>query len=83
MTVEPRPAPDAETAKHLPPGHPPVAPRRIGVLITNLGSPAASDTASVRRYLRQFLSDPRVIAEQFSPRSNRCDYTGFSYRYQR
>ncbi|MGC3981576.1 MAG: ferrochelatase [Steroidobacteraceae bacterium] len=34
---------------------------RIGVLLVNLGTPAAPDTASVRRYLKQFLSDPRVI----------------------
>jgi ferrochelatase len=27
----------------------------------NLGSPPATDTGSVRRYLREFLSDPRVI----------------------
>ena len=45
----------------LPPGHPPVKPRRVGVLLVNLGSPSAKDVASVRRYLRQFLSDPRVI----------------------
>lgn len=36
-------------------------PMPIGVLVTNLGSPAAPDTRAVRRYLRQFLSDPRVI----------------------
>ena len=41
--------------------HPPVAFGRVGVLLVNLGSPSPSDTASVRRYLRQFLSDPRVI----------------------
>jgi ferrochelatase len=34
---------------------------RVGVLLVNLGSPSGTDTASVRRYLRQFLSDPRVI----------------------
>ena len=34
---------------------------RVGLLLVNLGSPAASDTGAVRRYLRQFLSDPRVI----------------------
>jgi ferrochelatase len=33
----------------------------VGVLLVNLGSPAATDPGSVRRYLRQFLSDPRVI----------------------
>jgi ferrochelatase len=37
---------------------------RIGVLLVNLGSPDAPDAASVRRYLRQFLSDRRVIEEQ-------------------
>lgn len=34
---------------------------RIGVLITNLGTPDAPDTPSLRRYLREFLSDPRVV----------------------
>jgi ferrochelatase len=32
-----------------------------GVLLTNLGSPEQADAASVRRFLRQFLSDPRVV----------------------
>lgn len=32
-----------------------------GVLVTNLGSPAAPSSAAVRSYLREFLSDPRVI----------------------
>ena len=45
----------------LPPGHPPVKPRRVGVLLINLGSPSSTEVAAVRRYLRQFLSDPRVI----------------------
>ena len=45
----------------MPPGHPPVRFGRVGVLLVNLGSPAATDTASVRRYLREFLSDRRVI----------------------
>jgi len=34
---------------------------RIGVLLVNLGSPQATDYWSMRRYLRQFLSDKRVI----------------------
>lgn len=34
---------------------------RTAVLITNLGSPDAPDKPSLRRYLKQFLSDPRVI----------------------
>ncbi len=33
----------------------------IGVLLTNLGTPDGPDPRSVRRYLREFLSDPRVI----------------------
>jgi ferrochelatase len=37
---------------------------RIGVLIVNLGTPDATDSASVRRYLREFLSDRRVIEDQ-------------------
>lgn len=32
-----------------------------GVLLTNLGTPDAPDASSLRRYLREFLSDPRVI----------------------
>jgi ferrochelatase len=34
---------------------------RLGVLLTNLGTPDAPTTAAVRRYLAEFLSDPRVI----------------------
>jgi ferrochelatase len=34
---------------------------KTGILITNLGTPDAPDPASVRRYLAEFLSDPRVI----------------------
>lgn len=34
---------------------------KIGVLITNLGTPDAPDTPSLRRYLKEFLSDPRVV----------------------
>ncbi len=36
-------------------------PGRTGVLIVNLGTPDAPETGPVRRYLREFLSDPRVI----------------------
>ena len=34
---------------------------KTGVLITNLGTPDAPDSKSLRKYLNQFLSDPRVI----------------------
>jgi ferrochelatase len=37
---------------------------RIGILLVNLGTPDAADSPSVRRYLREFLSDPRVIEDQ-------------------
>jgi len=33
----------------------------IGVLLVNLGTPDATDYRSMRRYLKEFLSDPRVI----------------------
>ncbi len=36
-------------------------PGKVGVLLTNLGTPDALDVPAVRRYLREFLSDPRVI----------------------
>lgn len=36
-------------------------PAKIGVLLVNLGTPDAPRTAEVRRYLREFLSDPRVV----------------------
>ena len=32
-----------------------------GVLLVNLGTPEAATPAAVRRYLREFLSDPRVV----------------------
>jgi len=35
--------------------------KRIGVLLANLGTPDDCDVKSVRRYLKQFLSDPRVV----------------------
>ncbi len=34
---------------------------RVGVLLVNLGTPDAPTPSAVRRYLAQFLSDPRVI----------------------
>jgi ferrochelatase len=32
-----------------------------GILLLNLGSPDSASTRDVRRYLREFLMDPRVI----------------------
>lgn len=34
---------------------------KIGVLLVNLGSPSAPDATSIRRFLKEFLSDQRVI----------------------
>jgi ferrochelatase len=36
-------------------------PTRTGILLVNLGTPAAPTSTAVRRYLKQFLSDPRVV----------------------
>ncbi len=47
MTNDPK-----ATPKHFP---------SIGVLLVNLGTPEAPTSKAVRPYLRQFLSDPRVI----------------------
>lgn len=54
------PGPDPQ---HWPKDHPPVQAGRIGVLLVNLGTPDATDFWSMRRYLRQFLSDPRVVED--------------------
>lgn len=45
----------------LPAGHPPVRTAKVGVLLVNLGTPDGHDKRSMWRYLREFLSDPRVI----------------------
>ncbi|MFN4240131.1 MAG: ferrochelatase [Erythrobacter cryptus] len=47
--------------QRLPGDHPPVQSGRIGVLLINLGTPDGPDPDSVRRYLKQFLSDTRVV----------------------
>jgi len=35
--------------------------RKIGVLLVNLGTPDAPTTSAVRKYLSEFLSDPRIV----------------------
>jgi ferrochelatase len=48
--------------RNAPPSdHPRLAPRATGVLLVNLGTPEATDYWSMRRYLKEFLSDRRVI----------------------
>ena len=46
---------------HWPPGHPHVKVGKVGVLLVNLGTPDGHDKRNMRRYLKQFLSDRRVI----------------------
>ena len=43
------------------PRHAHGTPQRTAVLLCNLGTPDAPDAASVRRYLGEFLADPRVV----------------------
>src|SRR4051812_30457516 len=43
---------------------PQATPPRVGVLLVNLGTPDSADTKGVRVYLKEFLSDPRVIEDQ-------------------
>ncbi|WP_102961182.1 ferrochelatase [Mangrovicella endophytica] len=54
-TAQPR------TIGPLPAGHPPVKTPKVGVLLVNLGTPDGTDYRPMRRYLREFLSDRRVI----------------------
>ncbi len=44
-----------------PAAHPAIPPARIGVLLINLGTPNTPEPGAVRVYLREFLSDPRVV----------------------
>jgi len=44
-----------------PSGHPEVKTGGTGVLLVNLGTPDAPAPGAVRRYLAEFLSDPRVV----------------------
>ena len=49
----------AETLK--PDSHPAIAAGKIGVLLVNLGTPDEPTAPAVRRYLREFLSDIRIV----------------------
>jgi ferrochelatase len=44
-----------------PPDHPPVPAPKVGVLLINLGTPNAPEPGAVKLYLKEFLSDPRVV----------------------
>ena len=46
---------------YIPDGHPDIPKERVGLLLINLGTPEGTDFWSIRRYLKEFLGDPRVI----------------------
>ena len=48
-------------ARYTPDGHPMPTIGKVGVLLLNLGTPDGTDYWSMRRYLKEFLSDRRVI----------------------
>ncbi len=50
---------------NIPEDHPKILKPKVGVIIGNLGTPDATDYWSMRRYLKEFLSDRRVI--DYSP----------------
>ena len=50
----------------LPATHPPIKVPKLGVLLVNLGTPDAPTTGAVRRYLKEFLSDRRVVEDRKS-----------------
>ena len=52
---------DLITSPHIPDNHPNIPKEKVGVLLLNLGTPNGTDFWSIRRYLKEFLSDPRVI----------------------
>src|SRR5499425_2205100 len=55
---------EASSTEPAPPPAERAETREVGVLLVNLGTPEAADAAAVRRYLKQFLTDPRVIEDQ-------------------
>ena len=50
-----------EPDRVAPANHPPVKIGKVGVLLLNLGTPEATSYWPMRRYLKEFLSDRRVI----------------------
>ena len=44
-----------------PADHPSIPAPKIGVLLINLGTPNSPEPGSVKLYLKEFLSDPRVV----------------------
>ncbi|MBT7801926.1 MAG: ferrochelatase, partial [Tateyamaria sp.] len=55
----------ATRPENAPEDHPIIPTARVGILLSNLGTPDNYDYWSMRRYLNEFLSDRRVI--DYSP----------------
>ena len=51
----------AQAISARPADHPDLPARKIGVLLVNLGTPDAPTAPAVRRYLKEFLSDERIV----------------------
>ncbi|HEV7318256.1 MAG TPA: ferrochelatase [Ensifer sp.] len=50
-----------QLATSTPANHPSIKSGKVGVLLVNLGTPDGTDYTSMRRYLKEFLTDRRVI----------------------
>ncbi|MEL7542334.1 MAG: ferrochelatase, partial [Pseudomonadota bacterium] len=61
MNQMPRSSEFLPDAAATPDDHPAVARGRVGVLLVNLGTPDGTSYWPMRRYLKEFLSDRRVI----------------------
>jgi protoporphyrin/coproporphyrin ferrochelatase len=61
MNEIPQPSNLQGALAHRPADHRQVKHGKVGVLLLNLGTPDATDYWSMRRYLKEFLSDRRVI----------------------
>jgi ferrochelatase len=61
MTKPQRGHNDLPGTRFAPDGHPLASAGKVGVLLINLGTPDGTDYWSMRRYLKEFLSDRRVI----------------------
>ncbi len=59
--IAPAPQTTSPEPEAAPADHPQVSLNKVGVLLVNLGTPDATDYWSMRRYLKEFLSDRRVI----------------------
>ena len=57
----PQSPPDKQAADAEPTGEAMPATSGIGILLVNLGTPDAAEPKAVRRYLKEFLTDRRVI----------------------